>query len=146
MYCNATICLLEPNDLFTRDGIAVWTTVNFRLFLLGKIALQETLGLIGDHYFIPFCERHDTLFGEYFHHITTMQHCLNGSQLPIDSCIVCMFSDTAMNLKGEIKCRSPLWKVDSLSFRSEYHNIIIVERSNNILDKATILQMELHIL
>ena len=75
-----------------------------------------------------------------------MQHRLDGSELTIDTCIVCVFPDMAVNLKGEVECRCLLWKIDGLSFGSEHNDVIIVERCHDILDEATFLLVKFHIL
>ena len=86
------------------------------------------------------------MLGEDFHHVTAMQHRLDGSELAVDTCIMGMLSDMTVNLKSEIERRGLLWKIDGLSFGSEDHNIIIIERSDYILNETTFLLVELHIL
>ena len=73
------------------------------------------------------------LLGEDFHHITAMQHCLDGSELAVDTCIMGMLPDMTVNLKSEIERRGLLWKIDGLPLGSENHNIIIIKRSDYIL-------------
>ena len=57
-----------------------------------------------------------------------------------------MFSDMAVDLKSKIECRGLLRKIDGLPLRSENHDVIIIERSDYILNETTLLLMELHIL
>lgn len=47
--------------------------MELRPLLFDKVALQETLGLIGDNHIIPFFEGNYFLFCEYLYYIATMQ-------------------------------------------------------------------------
>ena len=52
--------LLEPDNLFSWDGIAVRAATESRFLQLGKVALQEALGLVSNNNVIPLHERNNT--------------------------------------------------------------------------------------
>ena len=98
-----SVRFLETDNLFSWDGIAVRAATESRLLQLGKVALQEALGLVSNNNVIPLHERNNTLLGEDFHHVTAMQHRLDGSELAIDTCIMGMLSDMTVNLKSKVE-------------------------------------------
>ena len=84
--------------------------------------------------------------GYNLHDVATVQFCLDGSQLSVDTGIVGVFTDMAVNLKGKVQSSGTFGQVDGHSLWGEYHDVIVVERSHHVLDEVTLLLMELHIL
>ena len=125
--------------------MTVRTEIVDGFLLLREITLQKSLGLVGNYRILPILLWTNLLTGEDFHHVTTMQLSLHRCKLSVDSCIVGMFTQFAVNLKGEVECSCLLWQIDSHTLWREYHDVIVVERGGDILNETAIFQVEFHI-
>ena len=117
----------------------------FWLWLFGEVALQKAFGLVGQYMFAPICLWANIGVSGYLNNIATMEFCFDGAELSVDTGVVGMFSDVAVDLKGEIECCGTLGKIDGLPLWCKHHNIIIVEGSNDTLYEASLRLMELQV-
>ena len=76
VYRYCTVWAYKANNFLTRNGIAMMAMTILGFLLLGKIASEETLGLIGDNNILPVLFRLDALVSEDFHYVATMKFCL----------------------------------------------------------------------
>lgn len=146
VYGDAAVSLLETDDFLTGDRVAVGTEVEVALLLFGEVPLQKAFCFVGQDVFHPVGLGREVCVSANLHDVTAMLFRLDGSQLPVYTGIVCMFTDIAVNLEGEVQGRSPLGEVYRLSLGREDQNVIIIECRNHILDEVSLFLVELQIL
>ena len=127
MHLYRAVFLLEADDLVARQWMAVRASYILGILLTRKICGNEPSCLISGYMFEPVFLRLGIFICTDLHAVSPIEDSLNRRQLSVDSGIVGMLSDTAVDFKGEVKGCSSFREYDSPSLRGEDHDVVVIE-------------------
>ena len=100
MDADAAIRFLKAYDLLSWYRLTMLTSVESSNWLFGKVRVQLSLSLVSKDLVQPVCFWVYLVLRTNLYAIPTMQYCLDGAQLAIDSGILGVESQFAMNLEA----------------------------------------------
>ena len=103
MNTDAAVCLLESDNFFARDRLAMFAAVVGGNSFLGQEGVDVPLGLISDDMVWPVLLGAYVLVGTYLYAVTTAKDGLDGAELAVDMGILGVHTHLGMNLEGKIQ-------------------------------------------